>query len=232
MRAPRCRATCSDRTTARPARALARARGSAPAIVAVLLVSLALTAAGSGTALAGISNESWSHWSSESLRGLLHRGLERHPSLMLAAFAALCVPALALITSGVRCAQRIRAASRAPSLPTLPVARSDGTAWIELANAHVPPVAIGEMVRIGRSEDCDLAIERDGLAEMHALIQRTPEREFVLFDVSGGEGELDVNGTPAHRRQLYDGDRIEIGAACIVFRLASSGSAMAGSRAA
>jgi hypothetical protein len=81
-----------------------------------------------------------------------------------------------------------------------------------------PPFAVGELIRIGGSDDCDLAIADASLGGTCALIQRTAECEFILFDVSAGEARLAVNGAPFDRCRLSDGDRIEIGNAYIVFR--------------
>ncbi len=148
----------------------------------------------------------------------LQRSLDRHPSIKLAGGLAMIVPMLALVAAVSRFLARRNRRLRMPSPAPVSEPISDGIAWIESLDRREPPFAVGELVRIGKSDDCDLALEADGPAGMHAVIQRTPEREFILFDVSSGTSGIAVNGAPARRCRLSDGDRIEIGAACVVFR--------------
>jgi len=163
-----------------------------------------------------------------ALLDALQRGLDRHPTLKLAGGVALFVPMLALVAGLSRFLARRRRTmrARAPAPVCEPV--RDSMAWIEPLDRRASPIAVGELVRIGKSDDCDLSLETDGPAGMHAVIQRTPEREFILFDVSSGTPGLAVNGAPARRCRLSDGDRIEIGAACVVFRTGTPTTAAAG----
>lgn len=153
--------------------------------------------------------------------GLVRHGLDRQPTLMLAGAAAAAVPVVAGVATLLRALGRLRAPepghdSDAPVTTGRAPAR---TAWIEVEDVATPPVRIGELVRIGCSDDCDLALGGAGLAELHALIQRTPESEFFIFDVSDAKaGGVAVNGAPARRSRLRDGDRIAIGTARVVFR--------------
>jgi len=148
----------------------------------------------------------------------LRQGFDRHPSVMLAAFAASTVPLVALLAAVLRLADRRRqrraSAAGAPA-DALIAYRS---AWLEVPGRRMPPVAVGEMVRIGNADDCELAIAGAAPGGTCALIQRTLECEFILLDVSGGEAYLAVNGARSGRCRLSDGDRIEIGSACLVFR--------------
>ncbi len=212
MPAPRPRNHCASWLAARSA----SARAVATAIVVAATGSAAFAEGlGTGSAFDGAS----------AALDALQRGLERHPSIKLAGAAALIVPILAVVAALARFVARRHHARR--SSTTMPACEpvSAGTAWIEVAGRAANPVAVGELVRIGRSDECDLALEHDGLAEMHAVIERTPDREFILFDVSSGTMSLAVNGAPARRCRLSDGDRIEIGSACVVFRTAGPGAA-------
>ncbi len=180
--------------------------------VAILLIATVGSAAAEG--LGGVSAAD----RALAMLDVLQRGLDRHPSIRLAGAAALIVPVLALAAAiGRFVIRRSRAMSTAtPGSADEPV--SHGIAWIEVVDRHEPPIAVGELVRIGKSDDCDLALETDGPAGMHAVIQRTPDREYILFDVSSGTPGLAVNGAPARRYRLSNGDRIEIGSTCVVFR--------------
>lgn len=153
---------------------------------------------------------------------LFWTGIERHPSLMLAGAAATAVPLVAATAAVVRALSRrarFRARMRELSAGS-PVTggRRPNVAWLEIESHQAPPLQLGELVRIGGSADCDLTLGDSGIAGIHALIQRTPESEFIIFDVSDeSEGRLVVNGTPSRQCYLSDGDRIEIGGACVVF---------------
>ena len=57
-----------------------------------------------------------------------------------------------------------------------------------------------------------------GAAPLHALIQRTPEAEFIIMDVSSATGGgLMVNGERHASWRLRNGDRIELGKAALTF---------------
>jgi hypothetical protein len=149
-------------------------------------------------------------------------GLDRQPSLMLAGAVASAVPLVAASAALLRTIAR-RARHRAAlreidgKTPTTS-GRGPNLAWLQVENRGTPPLRLGELARIGCSEDCDLALGHSGVAEIHALIQRTPDCEFIIFDVSDDrDAGLAVNGTPSRRCRLRDGDRIEIGSACVVF---------------
>lgn len=191
----------------------------------VVALSIATGSAAAATA-ADASGTAIFDWSSASLRAMMARGYDRNPTVLLAGAAALILPVLAFVAAISRYVSRKRSAL-SPPLHTvdLPLG-SGGAAWIEVADRRAPRLAVGELIRIGDSEDCDLALSGAGLAETHALIQRTPDREFFIIDVSAGHeanAGLAVNGAPARRRRLADGDRIEIGTASVVFRTAGPG---------
>jgi hypothetical protein len=148
---------------------------------------------------------------------LMQRSFVRHPTVMLASLAALAVPLVALIAATSRLAIRWRQ-RRAGQQETTADGISHRSAWIEVAGRSSPPMALGEIVRIGDSDDCDLALPGIAPGGTCALIQRTADNEFFVFDVSAGEARLAVNGALLDACRLADGDRIEIGNACLVFR--------------
>lgn len=149
-------------------------------------------------------------------------GLDRHPAAMLALFAGAILPVLAIAASVTRASSRVFAARRHQEVAAAPVvARGFDVAWIERDGTD--PTRIGELTRIGSVDDCELAVAPPvaGADHMlHAVIQRTPEREFIVFDVAPAtDRNLTVNGEPAAARRLSDGDEIAVGSDRFVFRL-------------
>jgi len=167
------------------------------------------------------------------LQRSVQRGFERQPAMMLAGALALALPTVALLAALMRGVWRL-ARRRERERPGEPVTsgRRTSTAWIELETQRGTPIRIGELARLGSDDDCEIVVGGAGLAETHALIQRTSDYEFIIVDVSANEGAgVAVNGKPAHRSRLRDGDLIEIGAARAVFRLGVPGVPAAGLRA-
>ncbi len=66
-----------------------------------------------------------------------------------------------------------------------------------------------EIITIGRSRNNTIAIDSDMVSQSHARIARE-DGGFVLEDRGSTNATL-VNGEPATRRKLHDGDRISIG---------------------
>ncbi len=160
------------------------------------------------------------------IRALIQVGIARHPAAMLALGVAAAVPITALAVGLGRTGRavwcyfnpgpRLDPAERAVT----GLRRRSRAAWIETASGS--PIEIGELTRIGRGEDCELAFSDASLAEMHALIQRTADCEFIIFDVSADDDTgVCVNGHRQSRWRLRDGDRIDLGASSVVFRDAS-----------
>ena len=188
-----------------------------------------VTGAGlSAAAAAGIATAP-SDWLAASPAGdalqasfaLLRQGLDRQPTMLLAGGAAAAVPLFAALAALVRglVSMRAPASDLGRDAPRTAGRRPARTAWIELEPPVAPPLPIGELVRIGCSDDCDLALGDAGLSETHALIQRTADSEFYIFDVSdAATGGIAVNGAQAIRSRLRDGDRIDLGTARVVFR--------------
>lgn len=153
---------------------------------------------------------------------LIWQGLDQQPSLMLAGAVASAVPVFGATAAVIRAlGRRARRRAALRSLngkPSPAINRGPNLAWLQVEDRNSPPLRLGELARIGCSSDCDLALGDGSVAGIHALVQRTPDSEFIIFDVSEGEaGSLAINGQPARRRSLRDGDRIEIGNTRVVF---------------
>jgi hypothetical protein len=69
---------------------------------------------------------------------------------------------------------------------------------------------------IGRASECDLRIEDPGVSRKHAEIRYSDGRVGVV-DLGSTNG-ISVNGRPAERAELKDGDRIDIGHTTLIFR--------------
>jgi|LNFM01.1.fsa_nt_gb hypothetical protein len=155
---------------------------------------------------------------------LLLSGLHQQPAARLAVSVALAVPILAAAGALGRLPARLRARrelARVQVQEPLTAGRSAGphSAWIEVEASSMPPVRLGELIRLGHAEDCDVALPGASITGTHAVIQRTEDREFHIFDVSAGEGPgVAVNGERLAHGRLRNGDLIEIGASRVVFR--------------
>jgi hypothetical protein len=69
---------------------------------------------------------------------------------------------------------------------------------------------------IGRASEADLRIEDSGVSRKHAEIRYSDGRVGIV-DLGSTNG-LTVNGRPAERVELKDGDRIDIGHTTLIFR--------------
>jgi len=73
-------------------------------------------------------------------------------------------------------------------------------------------------VTIGRSRDCDIALEDTGISRRHAEIRPTPDG-WTVEDLGSTNGVL-LNGHPIRGAELLEaGDRIELGSTEIVFEV-------------
>jgi hypothetical protein len=157
------------------------------------------------------------------LADAIRLGVERQPAVMLAAAVAVSIPVVGLVAALIRGLMRLRRWWKGPAsilaAGNVVTGRPMGSlAWIEMESSALPPMAIGELIRIGHSDDCDLALG-GSTAGLQALIHRTSDRGFVIVDVGGQEDyRLAVNGAPSRQHRLRDGDRIEIAGRGIVFR--------------
>lgn len=69
---------------------------------------------------------------------------------------------------------------------------------------------------IGRAAESDLKIDDPGVSRRHAEL-RWSQGDVELIDLGSTNG-ITVNGTPAARAVLRDGDRIDIAATTLIFR--------------
>lgn len=151
-------------------------------------------------------------------------GAEAHaPALLLGLALLLAVPLLALLGLAVRllAAPQGGRGETAGLTPALHMRAAH--AWLEVEGDPAHRVAInGEIVRIGREDDNELCIESGAVHRYHAVVQRTPDQDFVITDVSSGNG-LRVNGETRTRSRLSHGDRLEIGGTAIRFHVEPTG---------
>lgn len=169
---------------------------------------------------------------------LIEAGLQRAPVLILVLLVMLVLPVVAIISLTIhRMARRkerqaaLRAAHRraetsdawAGDVPTgraIPAWTSQAYLTIEGQPAGTVPLA-GQTIRIGRHGDNDIRLTDSSVHRYHAVIERTPEDEFVIADLSGKNGNgVRINGERTERAKLADGDLIELGRARLRFETA------------
>lgn len=146
----------------------------------------------------------------------------RSPVLVMGLALAGALPLVAGIFAVGRALRR-RAVRKERDVPSAPeLARVGDKAWIDIGEG-AGAVAVsftGEILRIGRHSDNDISLEHDAVHRHHALIQRTPDEEFVLMDLTAGTGNQPLlNGRPVARAALKDGDRIALGGSNLTFHL-------------
>jgi hypothetical protein len=159
---------------------------------------------------------------------LLVAGYQRAPVLVIVLSALLVLPAAALLSFGLQAAARRRmkrAARRAAQLRAgaAEVSREETAsdtaplwphqAWLTLQDGAAGTLALaGQTIRIGRHQDNDIRLPDTSVHRYHAVIEQTPDEEFVITDLSSTDGNgLRVNGERLARAQLADGDIIELG---------------------
>jgi hypothetical protein len=85
-------------------------------------------------------------------------------------------------------------------------------AWLTRADTSERMPIRETALRIGRHEDNDLRLDDDSVHRRHAIVHMTPQREFVITDLSGSGGNhVFVNGQQVEERSLQDGDEIRLG---------------------
>jgi two-component system cell cycle response regulator len=81
--------------------------------------------------------------------------------------------------------------------------------------------SIGKMYRLehrivlGRSPQCDVHLDEEGVSRRHAMLERTVEGLVQLVDLESRNGTF-LNGEPVSRETLRDGDKIQIGGTTIL----------------
>ena len=152
---------------------------------------------------------------------------QRSPVLVIGLAIAGALPLIAGIVALGGAMRRRRETGVVRAAPPLDDgARIGDKAWIEITHggdgtsdgALAPIMFSGEMLRIGRHSDNDIALDHASVHRHHALIQRTPDQEFVLVDLTAGTGNvLLLNDRRVDRAALRDGDRITLGSAAVIF---------------
>jgi hypothetical protein len=166
---------------------------------------------------------------------LTEAGYQKAPALMLVLSALLVLPVVALLSFAVRRTARgkarraaLRAAQRraqtdmewpADGLAGTAIPAWQSQAWLTIEGRREGTVPLaGQTIRIGRHEDNDIRLADSSVHRYHAVIQRTPEEDFVITDVSGKEGNgVRINGARTAQARLEDGDVIELGRAKLKF---------------
>jgi len=94
-----------------------------------------------------------------------------------------------------------------PSRPRLIVsAHDDDTAYF-----LTHPVTV-----IGRAAECDIRLDDSGVSRRHAEV-RYADGKVGIVDLGSTNG-IAVNGKPAERVELHDGDRIDVASTTLIFR--------------
>lgn len=154
----------------------------------------------------------------------LRMGQERTPAVIVGLGAIVVVPIIALVMSAGRRVRHVAERRASHVLQNRQVREATrlprtANAWIDVDGPRRSSLRIaGELVRIGRDEESDLRLDDPNVHQHHALIQRTPDAEFMVFDVSGERGNgLTVNGRRLARARLRDGDTITLGSTRVRF---------------
>ena len=148
------------------------------------------------------------------------------PALVIAGGVALCAPIAAVFGLALRGVLR----QRPPAIDPVPLTKPPRGWQIQARLELVDPqndreqFKIGHgLVRIGREEDNDVQLVHETVHRYHAVIERTPESEFVITDVSGEDGNgVRVNGERIQRHRLRGGETIDIGRSQLKFELSEA----------
>ena len=148
------------------------------------------------------------------------------PALVIASGVALFAPLLAILGLVLRSLTRSRAPHIDPTPYTKPPSAWQVRALLQVVDENEDPeqFVVGHgLVRIGREEDNDVQLVHKTVHRYHAVIERTPESEFVITDVSGDDGNgVRVDGQRVGRHRLRGGEMIDIGRARLKFALSGS----------
>lgn len=155
------------------------------------------------------------------------------PALAIGLAAVLAVPAIALLAVTARglgrTATRAKVRRHAATAPPPPPDATAGTSASApacrsalLCIAGRPAARLSSdhpVIRIGRQEDNDIRFAAGTVHRYHAIIQRTPEAEYWVTDLSGPGGHgVAINGRRVARGRLAPGDAIRLGEAEVIFR--------------
>lgn len=143
------------------------------------------------------------------------------PAIVLGVAMALAIPPLAILGSFLRRGPGDKAVEF-DDVPRSVPARGwqiEGS-LIEAENGGDRHTIGHGLVRIGREDDNDVQLVHNTVHRYHAIIERTPEAEFVVMDVSGTGGNgVRINGERVAHCRLRGGELIEIGMVQLRFQL-------------
>jgi len=100
----------------------------------------------------------------------------------------------------------------------------DLTGSLESRQAYLIVISgpqVGKMFRlaknitIGRSVDCDVHLDDEGISRQHARVEQDEFGNAVILDLGSTNGTY-FNGTRISRYQLRDGDKIQVGSTTIL----------------
>ncbi|MGO9472915.1 MAG: FHA domain-containing protein [Rhodomicrobium sp.] len=97
-------------------------------------------------------------------------------------------------------------------------------AWLERLDRPGEQIAVKKTsVTIGRHEDNDVKFEELSVHRRHAVLHMSPQREFLITDLSreGGNG-VKVNSKKVEKQALREGDVVELGTVRLAFHVASA----------
>lgn len=162
----------------------------------------------------------------QKLAQLITQGSLRSPEMMFGLTVALMLPLLAAVVALGRAAlrrnQHRRRLHRSNTLASrVPAPGSPNQVWLEFDDTgrqrSLDPRR--ELFRVGRDSDNEVALEHKSIEQVHALIRRTPDCRYQIFDVSGNDGHgITINGEAKSSAALSDGDRIGLGNFAVTFR--------------
>lgn len=89
------------------------------------------------------------------------------------------------------------------------------------ARSNIRSIELLSEMSIGRSRDCDIFLEDLAVSRHHASIHELPDGTYELIDNRSATGTF-VNGQPATRCILQEGDIVQIGANKFTFRFSRS----------
>lgn len=161
--------------------------------------------------------------------GMIVRGYDLAPALMLGLALLAVVPMIAVVSPIVFEATRPDVATRRYSARSADIdAEILGTAsvhatiaYLEVVGAESNRFAIErDMLRIGREDDNDIRIPSKDVHRYHAAIYRQSDDDWHVADLSSGRSGngVRVNGKPFRDVLLQDGDVIELGPGKLRFR--------------
>ncbi|NJM34954.1 MAG: VWA domain-containing protein [Rhodomicrobium sp.] len=94
--------------------------------------------------------------------------------------------------------------------------------WLEVMSSgeRIPLNQTG--MRIGRHEDNDIRFDASTVHRRHAVVHMTPQRDFIITDLSGTDGNgVQVNSVRVERAELKDGDIVQLGEVRVKFHAAT-----------